>query len=42
MKECQTLEEVEALYKQNKPTNSTILSLFTERKNELTSGQVQD
>lgn len=42
LKECQTLEEVEALYKQNKPTNSTILSLFTERKNEITSGQVQD
>ena len=42
LKECQTLEEVEALYKQNKPTNSTILSLFTERKNELNSGQIQD
>lgn len=40
--ECSTIEEVEALYRQNKPTNPTILDLFSERKHEITSGQVQD
>ena len=40
--ECSTVAEVEALYKQNKPTNPTILDLFAERKYELTSGQIQD
>ena len=42
LNECKTVDEVESLYKQNKPTNTVILSLFTERKNELNSGQIQD
>lgn len=37
--ECATLEEVTALFKQNKPTDPTILSLFTARKNELSNIQ---
>lgn len=42
LNECKTVDEVESLYKQNKPTNTVILSLFTERKNELNSRQIQD
>lgn len=37
--DCKTLDEVTALFKQNKPTDPTILSLFTARKNELSSIQ---
>lgn len=42
LNDCKTVDEVESLYKQNKPTNTVILSLFTERKNELNSRQIQD
>lgn len=37
LNECKTTDEVDALYKQNKPTNKDVLSLFTARKNELST-----
>lgn len=36
---CDTIDEVTALFKQNKPTDPTILSLFTKRKNDLSNIQ---
>lgn len=32
---CKTIDEVGALFRQNKPTNQAVLDLFTKRKNEL-------
>lgn len=38
---CDTIEELEALRKQNKPTNKDVLALFTNRKDEI-STTIQD
>lgn len=35
--DCKTVEDVEYLYRQNKPANPEVLSLFTQRKNEINS-----
>lgn len=37
LNQCKTVADVEALYRQNKPTNPAVLDLFTARKHELTS-----
>lgn len=37
LNDCDTIEKVNQLYNQNKPVDKTILSLFTARKNELSS-----
>jgi recombinational DNA repair protein RecT len=41
LKSCTTTDEVNQLMKQNKPTDPTILSLFTKRHEEL-STNIQD
>lgn len=40
LNECKTIWEIDALYRQNKPTNPQVLSLFTTRKNELNSTNI--
>lgn len=32
--DCKTLDDVETLYRQNKPTNPQVLALFSNKKNE--------
>lgn len=35
LNECETIDELEGFFKQNKPTNQAVLNIFTKRKNEL-------